>query len=39
MANKNKGGRAAKTPAAKDLKAKRAEKRAKRKGKSTSIVE
>jgi hypothetical protein len=30
MANKNKGGRAAKTPAAKDLKAKRAEKKAKR---------
>ena len=39
MANKNKGGRAVKTPAAKDLKAKRAEKRAKRKGKPTTIVE
>lgn len=38
MANKDKGGRAAKRAPARDLKAKRAEKRAKRKGKQTSIV-
>lgn len=38
MANKNKGGRTTKTPAAKDLKAKRAEKRAKRKGNPTTVV-
>jgi len=39
MANKNKGGRTTKTPASKDLKAKRAEKKAKREGKQTSIVD
>lgn len=41
MANKNKGGRTVKTPAAKDLKAKRAEKKLKRDaqaGKQNTVI-
>jgi hypothetical protein len=41
MANKNKGGRSTKTPAAKNLKAKRAEKKAKRdalSGKQNTVI-
>lgn len=41
MANKNKGGRTTKTPAAKDLKAKRAEKKLKRDtlaGKQNTVI-